>query len=323
VLRRYALRLHRERVHQPAKAEHDREVVGLPRTRRIAAKVCATINSESFMAARPSDHSFEEVRAVALDLLAGREKGTLPLTIYQHLKVGVGEVFVRREDPSVRLVGGNPNFTHLSDNDSELFLEVFWSLFREGIITLGLNDMNRDFPHFRVTEFGRRLIVHQQAYFFHDVSSYERAIRMEVPAIDDITVLYLKEAMQSFKTGCVLASTVMLGVATEHTFLLLLDTIERSQSHGPTFARVGRERTILQKFNKFKTILDGQVGNLSPEIKEDLDTHFAGILSIIRTFRNQAGHPTGKIIDREQAYVLMQLFIPYCKKMYQLRAYFS
>jgi hypothetical protein len=176
---------------------------------------------------------------------------------------------------------------------------------------------------FRVSEFGRKLIAHQQAYFFHDVSSYELAIKSEVPAIDSITLLYLKEAMQSFKTGCVLASTVMLGVATEHTFLLLLERIEQSHIHASIFARVGRERTILQKVNKFKSILDGQVSNLPPEIKEDLDTHFAGILSIIRTFRNQAGHPTGKIIDREQAYVLMQLFIPYCRKMYQLMAHYS
>ena len=53
-------------------------------------------------------------------------------------------------------------------------------------------------------------------------------------------------------------------------------------------------------------------------MKEDLDTNFSGILSIIRNFRNQSGHPSGKIIDREQAYILLQLFPPYCKKMYQL-----
>jgi hypothetical protein len=86
---------------------------------------------------------------------------------------------------------------------------------------------------------------------------------------------------------------------------------------------VASERTILQKVNKFKNILDQQVRQLPPDVKEDLDTQFAGILSIIRTFRNQSGHPTGKIVDREQAYVLLQLFIPYCKKMYQLMAYYS
>lgn len=62
---------------------------------------------------------------------------------------------------------------------------------------------------------------------------------------------------------------------------------------------------------------------LPAEVKEDLDTHFAGVLSVIRTFRNQAGHPTGKIMDREQTFVLLQLFIPYCRKLYQLMGFFG
>lgn len=271
------------------------------------------------------DHSFEEIRAAALDLLAGRERGPYDLIQYQNLLVGVAQVFERREggQPSRGYQGGGTFGPSLSGNDSELFLEVFWSLFREGIITLGLNDSNREFPFFRVTQFGGRVISHQQAYFFYDVSSYERIVRSEVPAIDDTTVLYLKEAMQSFRAGCILASSVMLGVATEHTFLTLVEKVEQSPTYSATFANVASERTILQKVNKFKNILDQQARQLPPDVKEDLDTQFAGILSIIRTFRNQSGHPTGKIVDREQAYVLLQLFIPYCKKMYQLMAYYS
>ncbi len=271
------------------------------------------------------DHSFEEIRSAALDLLAGREPGPYDLTQYQNLLVAVAQVFERREGgpPNRGYQGGGVFGPSLSSNDRELFLEVFWALFREGVITLGLNDSNREFPFFRVTEFGRRLITHQQAYFFHDVSSYERLVRAEVPAIDDTTVLYLKEAMQSFRAGCILAATVMLGVATEHTFLLLLEKIEQSSSHAATFANVANERTILQKVNKFKNILDQQSRSLPTDLREDLDTHFAGILSIIRTFRNQSGHPTGKIVDREQAYVLLQLFVPYCKKMHQLMAYYA
>lgn len=272
------------------------------------------------------DHSFEEIRSAALDLLAGRERTSYELTQYQYLQTAVAEVFARREgQPQDRGYHGQGVFgpATLSSNDPELFLEVFWALFREGVITLGLNDSNREFPFFRVTAFGKRIAAHQQAYFFHDVSSYESLVRSEVPAIDEVTVLYLKEAMQSFRTGCVLASTVMLGVATEHTFLLLVERLEQNTAHAAKFASVGQQRTILHKVNKFKNILDQEMGTLPSEIKEDLDTRFAGILSIIRTFRNQAGHPTGKIIDREQAYVLLQLFIPYCKKMYQLMSHYS
>ena len=152
-------------------------------------------------------------------------------------------MFERRESrPRERGYQGGGTFgPSLSANDRGRFLEVFWTLFREGIITLGLNDADREFPFFRVTEFGGRIVAHQQAYFFHDVSSYERLLRSEIPAIDDTTLLYLKEAMQSFRTGCILASTVMLGVATEHTFLLLVETIERSVAHSATFASVATE----------------------------------------------------------------------------------
>jgi len=272
------------------------------------------------------DHTFEEIRAAAIDLLAGRENATTyDLSQYGHLLIGVAEVFERREGTRQQPGGYHafPGDAQLSRADRELFLEVFWALFREGIITLGLNDSNREFPFFRVSEFGRRLLADQQAYFFHDVSSYENLIKAEVPLIDPITLLYLKEAMQSFRAGCILASTVMLGVATEHIFLLLLERIEQTAIHARTFAAAASQRTILQKANKFKNILDQQLRTLPGDIKEDLDTHFAGILSIIRTFRNQSGHPSGKIVDREQAYVLLQLFIPYCKKMYQLMSYYS
>jgi hypothetical protein len=237
----------------------------------------------------------------------------------------VGEVFERRdgsprEHPGQIFGGGH---AVPSAKDCETFLELFWSLFREGVITLGLNDSNREFPFFRLTGFGRGVVERRQPYFFHDVDSYETVIKAEIPAIDAVTLLYLKEAMQSFRVGCVLSATVMLGVATEHTFLLLMETIANNPSHRTTFANVEQQRTILQKVNKFKNILDQQLGSLPSAIKEDLETQFVGILSIIRTFRNQSGHPTGKIIDREQAFVLLHLFIPYCKKMYQLIDHFT
>jgi hypothetical protein len=267
------------------------------------------------------DHSYEEIRGAALDVLAGREQCPYDVNQYGNLAIGVAEAFARREAPNEWTQRSRHPF-HLSPADSELFLEVFWDLFRQGIITLGYNDANREFPFFRLSHFGKRLLANQDTYFFHDVSTYTSLLKSEVPSINPVTLLYLQEALQAFRSGCILSSTVMLGVATEHTFLLLLEVIERSPTHAKAFAAVVQERTILQKINKFKNILDQNFRTLPAEIKEDFDTHFAGILSIIRTFRNQAGHPTGKIIDREQAYVLLQLFVPYCRKMYQTMDYF-
>lgn len=273
-------------------------------------------------------HSYEEIRSVVIDILAGREKGSYEASQYSNLLHCVADVFERRELPAAQqgrnrtfsLSGSNANLDAL---DREIFLEVFWDLFRQGIITLGLNDSNREFPFFRVSSHGKRILENQQSYFFHDVSTYEQLIRNEIPKIDDVTMVYLKEAMQAFRVGCVLSSTVMLGVSTEHTFDLLIETINNNPTHASTFQAVSNQWGALRRVNAFKSILDTQINTLPRDIKEDLDTHFAGILSMIRNYRNQSGHPTGNIIDREQCYVLLQLFIPYGRKMYQLMQHYS
>lgn len=269
------------------------------------------------MYGRPAqDHSYEEIRDVVLNVLSGRE-GSLGSPQYENLKGAVSRVFEAREGrPPVAGVGGYA--PSLSRRDSNLLLEVFWGLFREGIVTLGADDHNREFPWFRLTDFGRKLAEGGEPYFFHDVSSYEAIVRAQVPKIDQVTMVYLKEAMQDFKAGCLLSASVMLGVAAEHTFEKLLETIEHAGTHHATFRNVYEQRTALRRLNKFKNILDQNPGILPPPVKEDLDTNFAGITSIIRTFRNDSGHPTGKIVSREQCYVLLQLFVTYCKKMYEL-----
>ncbi|MDT4969835.1 MAG: hypothetical protein QOJ64_4572 [Acidobacteriota bacterium] len=258
------------------------------------------------------DHSYEELRSVALDILAGREQVTYDPTQYEHFKIGISDVLTGRLS-AMRTVN-----SQLSPHDSELFLELFWDLFRQGIITLGNDDYNRAFPWFRVSSFGKKLLAGGNPYFFHDVSSYEKVITDNIPEIDEVTLTYLKEAMQAFMSGCLLSSSVMLGVATEHSFMKLVEAVDANPTHAPSFASVARERSILPKLNKFKKILDANMGILPSHVKEDLDTNFSGIISMIRNFRNESGHPSGKIISREQCFILLQLFVPCCKKIYQL-----
>jgi hypothetical protein len=265
------------------------------------------------------DHSYEEIRNVVIDIVVGREKVAYSPDQYSHLLSGIAEVFQRREGTTSTpsLFHNEPRF---SENDAELVREVFWDLFRQGIITLGLNDSNRQFPFFKVSSFGKKVLDNQNPYFFHDLESYTKLIRSNVPTINGITLLYLQEAMQSFKSGCMLAATVMLGVASEHSFLLLVEAAESSPKYRSHFSNVAKERTILKKFRKFRAAFEQNIlADLPGDIKENLEIEFDGILSVIRTFRNDSGHPSGKILEREQTYVLLQMFVPYCKKLYQLK----
>jgi F0F1-type ATP synthase assembly protein I len=61
------------------------------------------------------------------------------------------------------------------------------------------------------------LLDNEEAYFFHDLTSYKKIFRENIPDIDDLTIFHLKEAMQAFMVGCRLSSGVMLGVALEYS----------------------------------------------------------------------------------------------------------
>lgn len=128
-------------------------------------------------------HSHEEIRSAALDIIAGRERVAHEPTQYEHLRLGIGEVFARREG---RIQPGHFGATYpLDHQDSEIFLEVFWDLFRQGIITLGLNDANRQFPHIRATQLGKNIATSQSAYFFHDVSHMN--VRLDLKSLVSTT----------------------------------------------------------------------------------------------------------------------------------------
>lgn len=260
------------------------------------------------------DHSYEELRTVVLDVILGREQARQTPDQFGHLIEGVEDVLDRREgrpvDPHGRRVG-------LSANDSNLVREVFWDLFLQRIITLGIDNSNREFPFFSLAHNGRQLLDGENPYLFHDVGSYTRLIKGLVPSLSPVTLLYLQEAAQAFRSGCLLAATVMVGVASEHTFLLLLEALESHPTYGTHFRGAAGKRTLLDKFRAFQTAFDSHVKKAMPrKLSENIETELEGILSVIRRFRNDAGHPSGDIPTREQTYMLLQIFIPYCQRVY-------
>lgn len=259
-------------------------------------------------------HSYEELREIVIQILA--EPRRIPGSQFSNLEREVAEFLEKRGQGSGRkdTLGG----TCLSGADANKLLEVFWDLFRQGIITLGADSSNPQFPFFRVTEHGKRIVSSRDPYFFHDLSSYVTVVTHELPDIDEVTLLYLKEAMQAFMSGCLLSTSVMLGVAIENAFTQLLERIDASSQHASLFNSAIKQRTLLQRFNKFNQIVNQHRDLLQPSTREDLETNFGSILALIRTFRNESGHPSGRIISREQAYVLLHLIIPCCKKVREL-----
>ena len=262
----------------------------------------------------PTSHTYEEIRDVVVDILLGRESAHYAAQQFNSLVLGVNEVFARRsgytEHPSQ--IPSNPQ-------DEELVRDVFWDLFRQGAITLGLNNSNPEWPFFRLSHFGSQTLASQSPWRFHDTSSYLTLVRREVPDISEQAVTYLDEAVGAFYAECLLASSVMLGVAAEAEFLRLLDVAVSRPTVGNTFQTAANQKFIRRKITKFLPALTSISSHLDRLATEDLDTNFAPIQSVLRIARNEAGHPSSAAPQRENVYVNLQLFVPFARQLMRLR----
>lgn len=194
----------------------------------------------------------------------------------------------------------------------------------ERILSIGANGDNATWPHLRVTEYGKRVLSSEEP-IPHDPSGYFDRLDKSVPNVDPIIKVYLEESLITFSNNAILSSTITLGCASERAIILLCDSISqwiKNPNEKEKFDKGTANAVIKKKFDAARTAINQSRGELSSELMDGLDTMFTGVFEIIRMHRNDAGHPTGKIISREQAFANLQLFIPYLQKIYSLIGFY-
>jgi hypothetical protein len=262
-------------------------------------------------------HTYEEIREVVVDILLKRETVTYEPDQWGHLTTGVAEVFARRATGISSATRHERPRIHAYD--AELVRDVFWDLFRQGLITLGLNDSNPQWPFFRLSHFGKKSLDSQSPYRFHDTGTFINLVRTNVPDVSSEAITYLEEAVAAFYAECLLASCVMLGVASEIEFLRLVDVVSQSAKFGGAFASIDKLPFVRQKITKFNSLIKPLFPQLPRNAVEDFETNLSMIQSVLRVARNEAGHATGASVGREQVYVFLQLFIPFARQLMRLR----
>lgn len=263
--------------------------------------------------------TFEELRKIVLQALNKyREAGA------NHLQFGGFSSEVAHEllDIQGRLKNPGHVTVHygfgLSSENQRHFLQLFWQFFREGIISLGSDIENPQFPFFHLTEKGNASLDGAGTFDFYNEDSYIKRIKNEVPNLPNSAEVYLREAVLAFYNDLLHSAAVMLGVALEADLEELFSAI-LAGSNAPVFSKISKERTILNKFNEFQKLLNSHLNLLSAATKEDLNTHLGPIFAVIRVSRNESGHPTGKTVNRDQLFVYFQIIMACFKKIAQIK----
>lgn len=220
------------------------------------------------------------------------------------------------------LLERQPDFVYgTSQTLAENILEVVWGLIIEGIYTPGTSIQSPGLPNLRLTEYGRTCFEKGELTP-HDPDDYLRRLKPACPNIDATTLLYVEETLGSFRAGRFLASAVMIGVASESMLLRLVDGV-RNALDTPDKKEKFNQAT---KRDKAKTYHDEVMKSLTqPTVKlpfsirgDDLAVFVTGIFSLIRQTRNEAGHPTGRRMERDEANALLLQFPSYCERVERL-----
>ncbi len=215
---------------------------------------------------------------------------------------------------------GGSSTPALTGRDMERVQDIFWDLMIEGIVRPGMNVSNPNLPFYHVTEMGLKQVKEADKSPY-DPDGYLKRLREKIPGLDPVIVTYLTESLHTFRIGCLLSSAITLGCASEKALLVLLQayTDALASPKKENFQKKTEGQMIRRQYDEFNKMLDGHLRALLPgEIKENLDAAVTTIFNLFRTHRNEAGHPTGKVLAREEAYAHIMAFPFYARKVYEL-----
>jgi hypothetical protein len=100
-------------------------------------------------------------------------------------------------------------------------MEVLWQLVSDGLVFVDYTQPSPDNWVWVLSERGQRVAASGADYEPDNPEGYLRVLRIRIPEIDEQVFLYVREALGAYAASCYLASSVMLGVASERAFQLL------------------------------------------------------------------------------------------------------
>lgn len=160
-----------------------------------------------------------------------------------------------------------------------------------------------------------------------DPGGYLARLKEMVPDASPEVVRYAQEALNSYNNQCHLASAVMLGVASEAAFLEMAPSSAAwlSGEQGARLDKLLRDprSNYVAKFGEFRKRVAPLKDELPDELSDGMALTLDAVLDLLRVHRNDAGHPTGKQIRRDDAFIHLQMFARYLQKLYALKAFFE
>jgi hypothetical protein len=84
-----------------------------------------------------------------------------------------------------------------------------------------------------------------------------------------------------------------------------------------------RRTSYQQRFLGYRNKLEPRKSSLPEDLSDGIDLTLDAIADLLRVYRNEAGHPTGKQIGRDRAKINLEMFARYLERMYAFKEFFE
>ena len=203
-------------------------------------------------------------------------------------------------------------------------MEAVWALIGQGLAYIDYSQPAVENWSLHLTAAGRAAAVDEEVNP-DNPENYLNRLSKDAPDLSAVAREYTEEALRAYNARLYRASAVMLGVASEAAVLEVAASFANGlpEVESRRFMEIigSRRQNITAKFSAFRAKLQSRKHDLPEELKESLDLTDSSVADLLRTYRNDAGHPTRRTIDRDDAYTHLCLFVRYARKLYVLKAH--
>ncbi|MBM3944020.1 MAG: hypothetical protein FJ317_00820 [SAR202 cluster bacterium] len=217
------------------------------------------------------------------------------------------------------------NDKSLSPDERQYVVHAIWELVIEGVLVPNHVNGENGWPFVSFTEHGKKVISGKKPIPY-DPTGYLGQFSTSAHNLDSIAKFYVEEALECFLSNRHTASVLMLGTASERLLDLLLDAFTKSlksTTEQNNLTKATQNKLLRMRYFELKKRIEPKKSQLLPNLGQALDTYLGGVFEIIRQDRNEAGHPTGRQMSRDEAYAYLLLFPHYCEQMCSLITHLS
>jgi hypothetical protein len=172
-----------------------------------------------------------------------------------------------------------------------------------------------------ITEKGRRFIDDEEDNPYNDSIWYNGLVK-KAEGLSDIEKQYAQEAINAFVHDLYVSCHILIGVASEAVIVRMAQAMARSlviEGRESIKKAVNNPRiSIRDLFNKIRPELEKAKHAIPGKLADNMSIWLDSMFDVIRVNRNEAGHPKGSSVGREESVMVLRCFVTYMSKACRL-----